>query len=265
MDKGGASLDWEAPALVLSATPFGEANALVHLLTAEHGVVHGLVRAGFARRNVATWQTGNLVRVHWRTRLAEQLATVSGETLAPYAAHALGTRLNLACLSSLCAVADGALPESEVFPGLFDDTANVLALFGASGETGVPLVMATLLRWEVVLLRDLGFGLDLSACAVTGQTENLVHVSPRTGRAVSCEGAGEWASRLLPLPRLFLDSSHEGNAAEWVDGLRLTGHFLARDVFGPFHRPLPAARVRLLDFVQSLAEPPDTASSGEES
>ncbi len=268
MTAGGASLNWEAPALVLSASLFGEANALVHLFTSDHGVVHGLVRGGMGRRNAATWQPGNLVQARWHARLPEQLGSVSGEIIQANAARCLGSRLSLACLSSICAVTDSALPEGERYSGLFDDTGRVASLFGAeSGEQATAFEMATLLRWERILLQDLGFALNLTECAVTGERADLVYLSPRTGRAVSRQGAGTWASRLLPLPGLFLNPEDTGIPADWSAGLRLTGHFLTRDVFGPLHRPLPAARIRLADIVQSLLSPhrqkPDL--SGEES
>ncbi|NHO33073.1 DNA repair protein RecO [Acetobacter fallax] len=246
-------MNWEAPALVLSASLFGEANALVHLFTSDHGVAHGLVRGGMGRRGAATWQAGNLVQARWNARLPEQLGTVSGETIQANAARAFGSRISLACLSSICAVTDAALPEGEVYSGLFDDTERVLSRIGTGvGIHGEAAEIATLLRWEMVLLQDLGFALDLSACAVTGVRNDLTYVSPRTGRAVSRQGAGIWASRLLPLPDFFLNFEDNGTPSDWSAGLRLTGHFLARDVFGPLHRPLPAARVRLADIVQSL-------------
>ena len=251
MNGGGASLEWEAPALVLSAAPFGEADALVHLFSPAQGVTHGLVKGGSGRRGSATWQPGNLVQAQWRARIPGQLGTVTGELAAPNAARALSSRMSLACLSSLCAVADGALPEAEPYPGLCQDSAQVLAMLGTHDEA---VELSMLIRWEIILLRDLGFALDLSRCAVTGQTERLLYVSPRTGRAVSQEGAGTWAPRLLPLPAFLLTSDAVGDAEDWVNGLRLTAHFLERDVFGPVHRSLPAARIRLLDLVRTQQE-----------
>ncbi|MCH4090955.1 DNA repair protein RecO [Acetobacter sp.] len=253
MSGGGASLEWEAPALVLSVAPFGEADALVHLFSPAQGVSHGLVKGGLGRRNAATWQNGNLVQAQWRTRIPGQLGTISGELAGPNAARALSSRASLACLSSLCAVADSALAEGEPYPGLCQDSAQVLAMLGTQG---VETEISTLIRWETVLLRDLGFALDLSCCAVTGQADALIYVSPRTGRAVSREGAGEWASRLLPLPGFLIEDADCGAPEDWRDGLRLTGHFLSRDVFGPLHRPLPAARIRLTDIVQSFVAGP---------
>jgi DNA repair protein RecO (recombination protein O) len=157
-------------------------------------------------------------------------------------------RLALAMLTAACAVTESALPEREAHPRIFDGLLHLLARL----PIGAPL-LADQIRWEAVVLADLGYGLDLSACAVTGGTGNLRYVSPKTGRAVTAQGAGEWAARLLPLPPLLLDDS-EGTPQQWRDGLRLTGHFLARDVFGLQHKPLPAARIALYDRVQGLVD-----------
>jgi DNA repair protein RecO (recombination protein O) len=113
-------------------------------------------------------------------------------------------------------------------------------------------VLTDLIRWELIVLSGLGYGLDLTSCAVTGRTEELTYVSPRTGRAVTAEGAGAWATKLLPLPG-FLTGATPPDMQGWRDGLRLTGHFLARDAFGHQHRPLPQARRMLYDRVSAEA------------
>ena len=122
-------------------------------------------------------------------------------------------------------------------------------------------MLADLVRWETILLADLGYGLDLTRCAVTGDTVGLAFVSPKTGRAVTAAAAGEWTSRLLPLPA-FLVGGDEATAADWRDGLRLTGHFLARDAFGLQHRPLPLARQMLYDRVAALAAESEQLDAG---
>jgi DNA repair protein RecO (recombination protein O) len=150
-------------------------------------------------------------------------------------------------LSSLCAVAEGALPERQPHPNVFRGLLRLIP--------HLPLGAAQLsdvVRWEMALLADLGYGLDLSSCAVTGARTGLVFVSPRTGRAVTLEGAGQWAGRLLRLPAFLLGDADAG-PADWRDGLRLTGHFLARDAFGHQHRPLPQARLMLYDRVSAMA------------
>lgn len=241
-------MEWEAPAIVLDTRPYGEGDAVATVMTEEHGAHRGLARGGLARSRAATWQPGNVVQVRWVARLADQLGSLTAELVHPAAALAMEDRLALAILRAACAVAEGALPEREPHPRVFAGLLRLLAQL-AQGEAA----LAVLVRWEAALLADLGYGLSLDACALTGTTERLVWVSPRTGRAVSDAAAGEWRPRLLPLPALLL-GEEAGTAADWRDGLRLTGHFLARDAFGHHHRPLPAARVALYDMVAALAE-----------
>lgn len=244
-------MEWEAPAIVLDTRPFGEADAVATVMTREHGTHRGLARAALARGRAATWQPGNIVQARWVGRLTDQLGALSAELVHPAAALAMDDPLALAMLRAACAVAEGALPERAPHPRLFAGLLHLLAHL-AQGET----LLAELIRWEAAVLTDLGYGLDVSACAVTGANARLAYVSPRTGRAVSAEAAGEWAPRLLKLPVLLLHDE-PGSPADWRDGLRLTGHFLTRDAFGQHHRPLPAARAALYDRVAALAESTD--------
>ena len=241
-------MEWEAPAIVLDARAYGEGGALVTLLTEEHGPYRALARGGGGKTQASLWQRGNLVQARWIARLPDQLGSVSAELIHASAAAALDDRLPLAILASACAVAEGALPEREPHPIAFLGLAHIVAAL-AQTEDSLPLVV----RWEASLLAELGYGLDLSACAVTGAETGLAYVSPRTGRAVSREAAGVWQSRLLRLPG-FLVGGNAAGPADWSDGLRLTGHFLARDAFGHQHRPLPAARDALYGLVLALAD-----------
>jgi DNA repair protein RecO (recombination protein O) len=246
-------MDWDAPAIVLDARPYGEGDAVAGVMTEAHGLHRGLARGGAGRTGAAIWQPGNLVQVHWVARLAEQLGSFSAELIHPAAALALDDPLALAMLSAACAVAEGALPEREPHPRVFHGLLQLIARLSKG-----PTMLADLVRWETLLLADLGYGLDLSACAVTCDTAGLAYVSPRTGRAVTAAAAGDWTGRLLRLPG-FLVGANASAAVDWRDGLALTGHFLARDAFGHLHRPLPAARRMLYDRVAALAEsePPD--------
>ncbi len=240
-------MDWDAPAIVLDARPYGEGDAVGSVMTEAHGLHRGLARGGASRSGAATWQAGNLVQVRWVARLADQLGSFSAELVHPAAALAMDDPLALAMLSAACTVAEGALPEREPHPRVFDGLLHFIARLSLG-----PGMLAELVRWETLLLAELGYGLDLTACAISGETAGLVYVSPRTGRAVSEAAAGIWAGRLLRLPG-FLVGSSTSVAADWRDGLTLTGHFLARDAFGHQHRPLPAARRMLYDRVVALA------------
>jgi DNA repair protein RecO (recombination protein O) len=241
-------MDWDAPAIVLDARPFGEGDAVATVMTQAHGTHRGLARGGSSRGKAAIWQPGNIVQARWMGRLADQLGSITAELVHPAAALAMDDALTLEMLRAACAVAEGALPERQPHPRVFAGLLHLLAHL-AQG----PSLLADLIRWEAAVLADLGYGLDFSACAVNGSNERLAFVSPRTGRAVSDEAAGLWRARLLPLPVLMLHDE-AGGPTDWRDGLRLTGHFLARDAFGHQHRPLPAARLALYDRVASLAE-----------
>ena len=240
-------MEWEAPGIILDVRPHGEGDAVATVMTEAHGTHRGLARGAQSRTKAALWQPGNLVQLRWVGRLSEQLGSLSAEMVHPAAAVVMDDALQLAMLTSACAVAEGALVEREPQPAVFDGLLHLLARL----PTGAAM-LAELVRWEVLLLAALGYGLDLSSCAVSGEAEDLVGVSPRTGRAVSAAAAGVWRDRLLPLPGFLQGGA--GDAAGWRDGLRLTGHFLERDAFGHHHRPLPQPRRALYDRVCILAE-----------
>ncbi len=243
-------MEIDAPGIVLAVRPYSEHDAIVALFTEDHGLLRGLARGGMSRTKASLWQPGNLVQSRWAARLAEQLGTISAELVHPGAALAMDDAWALTILTAACAVAEGAVPEREPQPRIFRGMLHLIA----HASTGVAL-LPDLIRWELGLLQDLGFGLDLTTCAVTGTREALTYVSPRTGRAVSQDAAGLWKERLLPLPP-FLTSDTPGDPAQWADGLRLTERFLARDAFGLRHLAVPAARLRLSEKLNLLAAAP---------
>lgn len=202
----------------------------------------GVVRGGASRKLAAALQPGTGLTLEWRARLDDHIGSYTVEPLKSRA-HLLADRLALAGLLSVCTLLHEALPEREPHPALWRKT---LTLMDALGQEGWP---AAYVRWELCLLEEIGFGLDLSSCAVTGATEGLVYVSPKTGRAVTAQGAGDWADRLLPLPE-GLDGNGPLSAEAVVSGLRLTGFFLDRELRPVLHdRPLPEARSRLVDLL----------------
>lgn len=238
--------EWQAPAVVLAARPYGEGDALVTVLTETEGLRRGLARGGESRAQASLWQPGNLVQARWVARLADQLGALSAELVHPGAALAMDDPMALGVLSAACAVAEGAVPEQEPHAAVFGGLVQLIA-----GLSRGRAALTDFVRWEAALLTDLGYGMDFSACALTGAAVDLAYVSPRTGRAVSAGAAGVWADRLLPLPA-FLVGDDEGDPLAWRDGLALTAHFLARDAFGHQHRPLPPARLMLADQVERL-------------
>lgn len=241
-------MEWQAPAIVLAVRPFGENDAIANVFAEEHGAFRGLARGGGGRRGAALWQRGNLLSVRWVGRLAEQLGSFSAEMMHPIAALAMADPLQLAMLDAMIAVADGALPDRQPHPEIFKGLLSLLTHL-ADGSALLP----ELVGFEVRLLADLGYGLDLSRCAASGARKGLAFVSPKSGRAVSEAAAGPWRERLLKLPP-FLLGPVPSDPADWRDGLRLTGHFLARDVFALHHKPLPPPRLLLYDRVAAMAK-----------
>ncbi|HSD35823.1 MAG TPA: DNA repair protein RecO [Alphaproteobacteria bacterium] len=238
-------MDWRDEGIVLTLRPLGESGAVVTLLTREHGRHAGLARGGAGRRGRALYQTGNRLAATWRARLGEQLGTLSAELIEAHGARFIEDPLRLAALASAAALAEGALPEREPHRAVYDRLLALLEAIEADDHsTGWPADYA---RWELALLADLGFGLDLARCAVTGETQSLTHVSPRTGRAVSAEAAAPYRDLLLPLPA-FLGGTGTARPGEVLQALALTGHFLEQNIFHP-PQGLPAARGRLIDLL----------------
>ncbi len=230
-------IEWRDEGLVLAVRRHGEADAILEALTPGHGRHAGIVRGGGGRRLAPLMQPGAGLSLTWRARLEDHLGHFAVEPVRSRAAL-LADPSALAGLSALTALLSYALPEREAMPGVFEASEAVIDLM----ERGAPWPLAYL-RWEMGLLDRLGYGLDLARCTVTGRAENLAFVSPRTGRAVSREGAGDWADRLLPLPPALVGGAEAG-PGDVARGLRVTGHFLERRVGRD--RPLPAARLRLI-------------------
>jgi DNA repair protein RecO (recombination protein O) len=233
-------MDWTEDAIVLAARRHGESAAIVALLTRGHGRYAGLVRGGWGRRARGLYLPGNRVSATWRARLAEHLGSLVCEPLESAAARFLEDPARLAALSAAAALCEACLPEREPHPAAYDGfLALVEALAGAAWAEAYVL-------WELGLLAELGYGLDLGRCAATGLNDELAFVSPRTGRAVSLSAGAPYRDRLLPLPG-FLVGRNGGGPDDVIAGLRTTGHFLERHVFQPRNRGLPPARDRLVE------------------
>jgi DNA repair protein RecO (recombination protein O) len=222
-------MDFSDDAIVLSTRRHGEANLVLSALTREHGRHLGLVKGGASRRQRPGLEIGNRLTVTWRARLEEQLGNFTVEPNGSVSAQLLDDPLRLAGLASACAVADIVLPEREPHEDVFAATAALIAAIAA----GAADWSAEYVRWELALLASLGFGLDLSRCAATGETTDLAYVSPKSGRAVGRAAGQGYRDRLLPLPE-FLISEAPPTQEDVLAGLRLTGFFLDRHVLhGP--------------------------------
>jgi len=241
-------MEWSDRGIVLSARRHGESAAIVSLLTRAHGRHAGLARGGAGRRARGVYQTGNLLSAVWRARLPDHLGNYSCELARAWAADFLDDPPRLAGLAAACALTDAALPEREPHPRLFDSLSALLS------APAVPGWFAAHVHWEVALLADLGFGLDLGSCAATGTTDDLAYVSPKSGRAVSRSAAGPYREKLLVLPAfLIAEAGPAPGLGDLLAGLRLTGYFLERFVFAPLERRLPPARTRYIEGLKRAA------------
>jgi DNA repair protein RecO (recombination protein O) len=234
-------MEWSDHGIVLTSRPHGETGVVASLLTHMHGRHAGFVHGGVSRRARPVWQSGNVVEVVWKARLAEQLGNFTGELREAHAARALDDAKELAGLAAACALVDAALPEREPHPAMFEGFQAFLAVLGHPGWPAIYV------RLELGLLQELGFGLDLEKCALTGATDDLAYVSPKSGRAVSRTAAGPYQDKLLVLPTFLSTGGLPSDDVELKLGFDLTGYFLERHVFWPHNKPLPPARVRFME------------------
>lgn len=235
-------IEWRDEGAVLAARAHGETSMIVDVLTAEHGRQIGVLRGGASRKMAATLQPGSQVSLVWRARLADHLGAFTLEPIRSRASQVMSDRLALAGLGAICALLVHTLPEREPLPDLYQRTINLLELLGQND-----LWPLAYLHWEMQLLSDLGYGLDLSACAVRGVNEDLCYISPKSGRAVSREAAGDWAPRLLPLVPVM---KGEGDATgpEIALALGTTGHFFEHKAAA--NAAVLASRARLIDQIR---------------
>jgi DNA repair protein RecO (recombination protein O) len=235
-------MEWREAGILLSSRPHGESAAIIEMFTPSHGRHVGVVRGGASRRLQPVLQPGAQLDVAWRARLEDHIGAFTVEPLRSRAAASMGDRLSLSGLNAVLALLRFCLPEREAHPRLYAHSEALLDLLGQPD-----LWPLAYLRWEMLLLEELGFGLDLSECAVLGHKANdLSFVSPRTGRAVSRAGAGDWADRLLPLPPCLLG---QGNApdTEVAQALGVTGYFIRHHLAPDLgDKPVPEARARFL-------------------
>jgi len=245
-------MEWRDTGFVLAARRHGESALIAELLTREHGRHAGLVRGGQSPRRRALLQPGNQVTANWRGRLPEHLGSLDCELVEANAVRFLDDPDRLAAVTAATALLLTALPEREPNMELYQSFAALLAaLTPARSGTGQTLDSAEswpqyYVKWECGLLAALGFGLDLGRCAVTGVTEDLAYVSPRSGRAVSRMAGEPYRDKLLPLPG-FLWCDVAADRPDIAAGLVLTRHFLLHHLLQPHGRQLPEARERLAE------------------
>lgn len=240
-------MDWESEGYIISVRKHGESSAIIDVLTPDQGRHAGLVRGGNSRRQRPVIEIGNKVQVQWRARLSEHLGNFIIEPLQMNAATLMLDRTSLIGLNAVCAMAKTVLPERQAFPQVY------AALDVLMQNLDDPDIWPALyVRWEMGVLAALGYGLDLSVCAATGETENLTHVSPRSGRAVSRGAAEPYLDKLLPLPS-FMCGERVLTANDVQDGLNLTGFFLETRVQWGINQTLPEARAAMVERLRSIS------------
>ena len=238
-------MQWSDEGIVLSLRPHGETAGILEVLTRKHGRHLGVVHGSSSSRVRSVLQPGNRLNLTWRARVPEQLGVLAVESSCARAARFFDRRNSLIALNAAIAVAAAVLPEREPHETSYRETE---VLIDAIGGGNIPDWGPLFVYWELGLLNELGFGLDLSVCAVTGIADDLIYVSPRSGRAVSREAGEQYRDRLLALPQFLI-----GNTAELAPlgqisaGLQLTGHFIQRWVLQPCGKEIPFARQRLAD------------------
>ena len=245
-------MEWSDDAIVLSLRPHGENAGILEALTRAHGRHLGLVRGGGASKGRAMLQPGNRVKLIWRARLAEHLGIFTAELARARAGDMFESRAALTGLNALAAVSAAMLPEREPHEAAFEGADALLdAIASHDFEDWAPLFV----RWEMGLLNELGFGLDLARCAATGTSDDLVYVSPRTGRAVSRIAGDAYRERMLALPAFLLGrQAGEAGSNDLLAGLQLTAHFLEQWVLMPHNKTMPEARCRLTDLAARAVE-----------
>lgn len=235
-------MEWSGTAVVLAARGFGETGAIVEVLTRGEGRYAGLVHGGASRRKRPLLQPGNRVHASWRARVADNLGSLSVEADDLRAGRLMDDAAAIEAMSGACALANLALPEREPHPNVYEGLEALLA-----GLESTELWPAILVKWEAGLLADLGYGLDLARCALTGAREGLTHVSPKSGRAVcgEAEEAAPYKDKLFALPAFLIDAAAPVEEGDVAAGLALTAHFLERRILWPADRRLPEARERM--------------------
>ena len=239
-------MEWTSEGVIVSVRKYGENSVIIDTLTPTHGRHLGVVRGGASRKMAATLQPGSQVKLEWRARLEEHLGNFRVEQLESRS-DMFDDRLRLAALSSICSIVTFSFPERMPVAELYNSTLNLMDTLNTGGDWK-PLYAL----WELQVLEEMGFGLDLTSCAVTNVTQDLIYVSPKSGRAVSRKAAGEWMERLLPLPSFLRNKFETANNEDILNSLKTTGHFLSSWLATSLgERKLPEARNRLISRLEN--------------
>ena len=234
-------MDWRDEGILLAVRKHGEGSAIIEVFTPEHGRHAGIVRGGASRKMAPILQPGAQLSLEWKARLEEHLGAFTIDPIKSRAAAIMSDRAALVALGSISALLSVGLAEREAHQSLYHRTEDLLDALGETDDWPSRYAL-----WEMALLTDVGFGLDFSECAATGVTQDLIYVSPKSGRAVSRSGGAEWADQLLPLPRFLQMDEPAETGPDVSAALRTTGYFLEKWFMPSLNKQLPAARERLI-------------------
>lgn len=229
---------WSDHGFVLSVRPHGEGGAVVGVLTEHHGRHAGYLHGAQSTKKRGLLEAGTLVAIDWKSRVADQLGSMTLEQESGLPHGILDDPLKLGALLSACSLCDAALPEREGHAGLFHGFKTMMEMMNNE------IWAAAYIFWEIALLKELGFGLDLTKCAVGGDAKTLAYVSPKSGRAVSYAAAGPYKEKLLELPAFLKPNGGPFDPEEIYKGIRMTGHFMEHWVFAHHTKGIPDARLR---------------------
>jgi DNA repair protein RecO (recombination protein O) len=248
--------EWSDQGIVLSARSHGEGGAVLSLLTEKHGRHNGYLHGAKSSRLRGMIEPGSLLDVTWKSRVSDQLGTYSFEHGVNRSAMLLDEPLKLSALLSACSLCDAALPEREIHAGLF------YGMTAMMNNLQSEIWAAAYVMWEIALLKELGFGVDLTRCVAGGSSGELTHVSPKSGCAVSREKAEPYKDKLLKLPDFLAGRGlSEETSPDILDGLKLTGYFLTNWVFGHHSQGIPEARLRFQSlFAKTVADHIESAA-----
>ena len=241
-------MEWQDTGLVLAVRRHGEADVVLEVITPAHGRHCGYVKGGAGRRKRGELQPGNLLKVTWRSRIEENLGRFTTELMHSPLGIILEQPKRLAAMSAMCSMLSSALAEREAHLSLYEGFKGFIAVL-ENEEVDLTVVASSLVRMEAAVLQEMGFGLDLSECVSTGALDNLIYVSPKSGRAVSADAGAPYKTRMLPLPAFLLDNSADTTLADCHAGMELTGFFLARHVWQVAGKEMPQARSRFMKFL----------------
>ena len=250
--------EWNDAGIILSAKKYGEKGLIINILTGSHGRYVGWINNYKTKNILSTIQPGNLVKVFWKSRLIEQMGNFKIELISSISGKIFDEKLKLQALMSLCSLLEKFLPERQSYPDIYNATKALLNVLVINNELDNKQWIKGYIKWEIGLLSSIGFSLDLTQCAVTGQKNNLYYVSPKTGKAVSKQGAGKFASKLLKLP-MFLGGAGEVGSSlneEIIMGLNITTYFFKNKLLSSINDTrlmnLPNPRDRLENMIKKL-------------